>query len=1442
MKKSFLIIISIIILFSLSAEVSLQQLESDKSRIDNFKRKIYNRTTEFIRSNPESPDLPFLYYQLASLSADLEGLDNPGITASYYKRILELDPLFSDRDVVLYNIAYFQWDSAKKARDNGRLRNISNNEMVMNWPDSLRLNSDTPEVSEAIDRYNEIFAKHQDSDYHSEVLLRLGIIYLELAFDARVPKKYYNAATLYFDKLVKKENDPLTEKGLFYRAWAYFSNGKYDEAIDDFSKILNNITSHVSTDGRLYYELDAIENMAHSIVEADSNDFVNYSIAADKAKQVLKVSISEDYAHKILQEAIDLKLTNNAPMQAIDFYNAFIDMYPAYPANPSKIDSIITIIQEHHNKTRNNEDPRALIRLQWVRLVDDYSTESEWYKANEQSDTLASQLAIIRTAYEDLFPIYWNRFLDSTTDAAFDEFIELNEAFATFSQYHDEEGEKLMIENRKLIVSGSYSIAERTRNPSKYYIAYTQLKALNSDFPDNEDFVENEVSAFACIENIREILKDSIQNITYVDTIYSIRLDSPSLDSLYVKATKDFEPVLRSDDYIREDKGETLIKIIYERAGIYYNNEKYLLAYEDYEKLLELNPSDEVKKFSYSRLAFLNEREGKYAEAEKFYGDALQYADAEERKKIDSNRLAQIQKKADKLKETSDFLTAAHEYLRLSAEFEEKDIQQSLGYKFKAIDMYNQIPDYQKSIDLWVEMAQDRHSSVSKPNDEDKRTILSYYSAAWGIADTLMSDLTQGVALRRHFVDKFPLTYEAYRLQVDIVKMYEGDPYNDKEKAAVMYLELYANADNLDMGEDTAETLYLSALNLYHDLNMEEKTLEMMLTFEKKYPDHPQANDFLVQVYRIYKDRDENDKMKELASYLYKKDPNLDFLKDIASEELREVFAEANQMFEDKDYAEMRVKISQYKRIEASYSKQGLDLRLEAIYTSFDNWNNYVDYLKKFDSTIAKIETNFLQLQPNEIFRVAWPTKWQQHMVPRLQKLKEKCDSYSEEITQLMRDGVQINLDVEKQTRAFYLIVQVYDKGLKVLQDRMEVFTNNTTQADKFKQQSPLVYQKFVNGVNQQAAEPARYLVTRKAAFANDLYSTYAENKNYEDQYTRAAYDILLELGVKKPKAYVTVMLDANWYTNNSELIGDFADQKLLDYLWSNLSPDTTLTLDGDVYRLTPLSSEFENCIKSPYLKAEILPELMIVDYIATAPVEIIFNDVTLTDVPLQVSDSLQINGLMYRHYIARFAQNAKQGDNYVAFKIAASHGGELFSAKTALQMDKEQLELFRTTEKKILTTDYSWYVKYNEQVDPTTTVTDSTWQFAENSKLSFYKVNMSGLEESSALPIWAPALDSTRVDTVYFLKKLPIDLEFVEGEIQFIGEQKTTIWINGNLMIGPMPMLPMDETLRKVMPFFIPVDSATIKPGENTILVRVVGAAQNKGFIMEMKYTVKKQ
>jgi len=294
------------------------------------------------------------------------------------------------------------------------------------------------------------------------------------------------------------------------------------------------------------------------------------------------------------------------------------------------------------------------------------------------------------------------------------------------------------------------------------------------------------------------------------------------------------------------------------------------------------------------------------------------------------------------------------------------------------------------------------------------------------------------------------------------------------------------------------------------------------------------------------------------------------------------------------------------------------------------------------------------------------------------------------------------------------------------------------------------------------------------------------------------------------------------------------------------------------------------------YLKrefsAEIKPELITFDYAYEKPVEVYLNNVLVEKTAILRDDFVKVNNIPTPHYSVSSSKNMKSGSNSIIIKMAMDSTAvdtTLFSSFITLQYDKEKLEIARTTEKQILLSDYSWLSRKDgfvpedatvnieeetaltdtiaadslasTQVQTDTLATDreeADWLAASGANFQFFKAQMFGLESSGALDIWHPVIDSNSVETAYFKKDIVLDGSVIEAQAKLIGQNTVTLWVNDELVINDQELI-VDDRLKKVQSHEISITQ--LKPGRNTILAKVAGGKEFKGFIFEMNYTIRK-
>ena len=1454
MNRKIYFVIFFIFLLSYGTSIfaqneSIEDLEKLYESKKEYKQEVYDKTLAFIQQNPQVPDIANLYYNLANMSVEINANDLPK-TIGFFQKVLEIDPDFPNKDDVYYNIGYFSFENIRNNRDNAR---IENRNLIMNWPDSLRLSRE--KLSVPINAYMKIVEETPESEYYTEALYRLGTIFFEIAIDSRNPMEQYPKALKFFDIVASKDGDKFQTFGLFQRGWTYFSSGQYDKAIEDFTSILEFISRQDEASEKVYFEADAIENIAFSLIEADGTEFNEKSQAAQKAKELFTDFISEEYAKEVLLDAVDLKLKYSAPMQAIDMYNAYIEIFPTDIMCPAYVDSIMKIYSRNPKRTRNNQSAKDMIIQQKIRIVNEYSVDSDWYQENKDK-SIDNQLAIIREAYEFIAPSFHNQLAKNPSIENYERYKMLVENYAQFSEFQDEVGEKNIKEMRKRIVDATFIIANKNNDPTMYFIALDNFDDYNESYPQNNFEMEFKSNKFYCYEQIYSLLHESIVDTAYVDTVNQITLNKDSLDSLYISATHNYEELLKNENYTKDNKSDELIRVISQRASIHYNREEFDLAFQDYQELLNYEIPAELSKRAYSVMAEISQQNGDYTASEQYYRNAAQFAQAEEKKDFENNILATIKLSADNMADTENFESAALEYLRLSEELRNTNLDQSVSYIYKAIEVYEKIGNYQKAIDLFLQIASLK---------TDKLPILAAYKGAWTISDSLQ-DWTQSELIRNQFIDRFPTSNEAYALHLKNISFYENEQFNDKEKAAEMYLALYNNSTNIDMGEDRREDLYLKAVAIYQELGMNDRYIELveafaekypnneitpsllknvaimysndnnidaMLAFEKKYPNHPTSIELLKTVAKLYKDENNDAKFEEMAKYIYKKDPSIDLLTDIARDKLIALHDEISENFNNKNYDIMREKIAEFKAMDKQYQSDGISLPLETIYDQFTYYDNYIDYYKRFDKKMEWVDANIISANPNVLIRVNDKTTWDKHLnggANRLPNLMKLCERAEKEVLAMWQEGANFNIPFEKQTQAIYYIAKSYDRSGEVVKEQVQKFIDVSTQLNNPALEKNPIKQKTIKTRLVSLSDNYSLEFKKKAiSYYKTIQKEYIEGKDYRDEWVDLTEQRLEDWGLLKEREAIPIYSMNTWKVNSIET-PDYQTALMQDSIWEQPSVvDDRKEFDqADVFilpnQITYIPVEYA---------AEIRPDYILIEYSSNADVGFTINEMPLDRGKASEKEMITINDVSSKQYEYKISRNLVQGNNQILITVNPVSEINYFAARITGMFDKEKLEFYRNTEEHYLYSDYSWYVT-KENVNKDNIMIDSTWTFAGEGNLSFYKPQMHNMETTEAIPIWHPDRDSINVSTIYIYKEFTVPAYVHQATMKFIGQKNTSLWLNNTSIVENMDLI-YDTALNKAESNEIVINDLRI--GKNTILVKVTGEIRYKGFIFELHY-----
>lgn len=1243
-----LIIALVFCVFCLSALNGLITYEEKVKQ----KRNVYNKTLEFIKKHPQSAELSKLYFNVAELSTELEA-ENPALIASYYKNVLA-DKNFTYRDAALYNYGFYNYVATKQKLDEKRRQWLINE--GMNYPENMRYSESN--YKQTIDSYLEIY-NNKSSEYHSEVLLRLGEIYFQIEFDAP-GQKVYDQSLKYFDELVKKSNsDELWVFGLFNRGWTYFNASNYENSIADFSQVLDFLEKTKSTELEAYFEDGALRTIAENLIEFDGNDYDKSSEAASKAMEILLPNIDKDYGKESILRTIALKKRYRAPMQAIDLYNVYINSYPLDLKCPSYIDSISYLLANNIDKVANrypDTDVRNLLFAEKERLVYNYNTNSNWFKQNQNND-IETEINIIGDAFKDVEARYYNANLEKADEEKFNRYLELTELFTSFlnlTSYSIENHVELM-DKRKTELSLDRAVQSFSFD---YYIyALGVIDNYNQKYPNQTAYFDYENQLYYSIENIYINNKKSVADSTTTLVYNNQKVTVEVLDSLFITGSIRFENALNDARNIlnKNQTQEQIIHVLTNRAAAYYTANKVDEAYVTYEKLLSYNPENELKALCYGRMAEISYNKGNFDLAINYYDEGIKYSSATEKKNFEQNRLSSMQAKADNLSSAGSLEESATEYLKLANDYKGKDNDKRLGYINKAIEAYTNANQYQKAIDLYLLIATET---------KDKTKITAAYGSAWSLAEE-NNDIEQGIKLRYDLIKKYPTSNTAFELEKEIIAKYAT---NNKKKAAEMLLNLHSRAKKLDLGNTKPSDLYIEAMRLYEELGDEEELIGLYLKFEKLYPKHEISEGLLIKAAQYYEKTGQDEEFRKLSIYMYKKNPELDFYKNIAKKNIRDIMQKVEATWNERSYYNHAPTISklaelkdEYQKMVNKYRKNGLkDLSYDLVFDMFSDYDKTFKFLKKFEREITKAKQGFLSKTPKQLIRVNRNTTWSKHLVGgnlkkgrhRFKKVLDDAKKESEKLANLLNQAVEkgylAEIPMERRTYLLYTCGQINEHAANAIDAQLQYYIKYANELAPFKKNKEEFDKIVANNFL-----PATQKYTVLALVASRDYYLYMLNNffftgAYFDKYTDAALTWLVSKQIPLDWQWTTSVTDNTWKANSTE-VSDIKTAATITNMWENVSDYENTGIDefSNAKPVNMQSYAGKWLLKEFTAKGQI--NSVSLRYLAKTPVDVYYNGVKQPEA--LAGKTIVIDDNTYTVYTLNINYDANKVKHFVALK-----------------------------------------------------------------------------------------------------------------------------------------------------------------------------------------------
>ncbi len=1435
-----------------SAELTFEEADRQLHAINQRRKQLYDRITLFIKDNPnfsaiEQPagfgkliGVSHLYYKLAELHYTMYPTD-PTNALVHYRKVLEIDPRFYLRDAVQYNIGFISNFLIRFELDKAIDEYFDLNPQATTRPDNLRYSED--KFQETILAFKDILDNYKDSPLFEEAAYRLGTLYFQIGADAAEPIRFYDISRNYYNTLIDKETSPYRYEALYQRGWTYLNSNleqHFKLALDDFIQILRAIDDGEITDPTEIknYLYTSVQNIGYCLTAIDGTDFISPAKGAQYVLTNLSTYSNLDLVEKMVDVAIKTKLELQAPMQAIDFMRAMIQLRPLTLDNPTKLDSIITTYYRYRNQLRPGEsidDIRYGINLE---IISAYHRGSQWFITHKDHDKFRDQLAIVRKAYLDIEYKLNSNFLNAPNLETYTAYLNHIDRFHTYTEIHGGDYSSWYTGRRENIIAHGEILARKTNDPLVYINTINNIYTLIAELTDQTKLFNYEGLAFRFAQTVHDSLAPQL--IEYSKSKPDLKLPS-SPDEIYVwykNVANRFLAILISDTYRSPENVRLYSQILFNLADKEFERGRYQEATVHYNKLLEIRDCltrPEVRGL-YIQLARISENEKKYRDAENWYRQALGFAqDAEDRAMVYSLALYQIQRIIDEAEVSKNFELAASQYLRLAEEFRVSDSSRSTAYMIETHKALVKSNQYQSSIDILLQVASEKTSI---------QDVYVLYFDAWNIADSLMNNKDLAVRLQNEFMEKYPTSNETFRLRVSNIERKAQSPQTRNE-AADLYLKLHqdAKAKRVDTKDIPDEQIFLWALDVVQQTNDEKRMNQLLEGFIQEYPRHNLVVPYMMRIADYALAQGDTLKSDRLAKELFQKDKgNFIRYENVARRNLRKVAIEFENAYQNQNWTLAFTKRDEFKKMETDYQREGLNLSFQALYAEFDNAQKAYDaiqaknaFFRKFDTQMVALENGFVKRRPADLISVSPRTTWKKHLTggrPNLlSAFKRQVTDEINKVIALIREGQQFDLDNARSLRALSHIAAINEFAAQVVKTTIDRYIEVSWEVGEYRNRrnySKEDYDYIVGGITRMRDDYAQEYLNSAYRSYLEIYDNY-HLAGYMNVHTIRAKSKLEEWNALPPYKVETYLLADGWEIR-LEKIGVSDARTDAGLIGEAVSPN------GQKLSVINIPPNHELVLGRTF-RARVAPEFGLV--------QIVF--------PYDASFSINKTKIKAPIYTRVDTLNTSQPFLTTQFAVPLQHNN--WTAGT------NQVEMrFPNTSTNNLEFHFAMKIIYNaatlKAAIPVETVkinTDNRWdalvfdpvkdsfvaeQSVKATRFNIPVASIDELSETRASPIWVTESSENPAKRVMFKRSFIIDTEFREGYLVFVAPQSATVFLNGHNLGDNYGFMYEPDPLA-VYPNMVFFDSSQIVKGKNEVQIIVDNASDFRGFLAEISLKI---
>ncbi len=1327
--------------------------EAEYANYEGQYKRIYDRSSNFIFRNKDFENNYKLYFNMAEIATIIYS-NNYNLIYNNYSKVLELKPDYPQKDVIIYNLAYYKNQILDLQIANLREEKMKD-DRYFSEPRPAEVTKSVAKYKEVINNYIEL-TKDFNSKYQIEAMLRLAKLYFDIAVDADNPEKFIGLSIKIYDQIYVLGDQNQKYEALFQRAWYKMSILDYRAAITDLELLLANKDLFTEYQSNKYSSAEDI--MVYSLNELD---FVQDSElrSYDYVQNSLYTLFDTETADNVFQKLLTKKRIFDEYENIIKLYKAKsnIDLYAI--TNPVYTDSIITVMGSYSVEIGDSLDIRG--EQEYRRAIERYGYGSDWYEYNKTND-LTPYVKVVQKGLDDfIIPSLYKELDANPTMENVRRFADATEMYANYVGFDEEiRSERLKIYDTNTI-SAIVKYVGIEQDTTAYGYGIEKVYSFIDRNPETNIRSDLEQNAYSWSYNISVITDTtSFDTLSYspqeIDDIKSQRRNQ------YITIANRFYDYLENSQIVGKD--EIIYRLLYYRGLTKYRMGDNEGAKADFLACNDLDISDEYKESIFKNLADIYKADGDIDTSIEYYAKAKEFVDEEKKleyeKAIYNNRTDKISQLQSSGSQEDKVKAAKEMEIILNSSVVDDATKEEL--RRNAIASYAAGGDYDTAI----------ARLISEGNKVDSvEDAWNNYGAAITISDSL-GNKEKTLEIENIFMDRFPNDQQTFAILISRLKVVEDstattyDPMLASEKMLEIYERASQDGEKLDISalSLSAEDYYFKAIEMKCRTLSKDQQAQEWIAFNRKFPDYERLY-VLNLICQLYEDLGDEDNYLEYIKILYATDNETARYPKYAIEQLSPVDDLIKQAYRRRNWTEMLAQIEIFKEKADVFTANGIPAETILIPSSLERYEKYtLDYEREQEKKafLADLDQRYnkfmafieVPIDDDTRVRVNNATTWNSHLygenkrinnfVALVKKQFELIDADAQRVLDsdlLSAEEIKLkiyDLDYAKFKISKYAGDIVYNQITKYLDLPNGQYINYQNiifaRTDlSYDEQDEIIY----------AYEDEIYAVRDAYSFefdsislgyAKSIYENYIDGITNQPPHSDEVVAYLQKLGVSEvvPKDELELAFMSSMRKDFSAITETLVNDGYRDFMMYSIPAGDSLIIETNIEcPILPLAARLRFVDEGDFWANE-----QIKFTFKANDKEINFDDSYLPDGVIE--DSLSAFPFLYRglandNNLASL--NYQKGVNTISWEIInKSYEDVNIGFNFAMIYDKEKLFIHNNAIKTNLVTDNTWLGADSLQ---SLSIDDPNWGQVSYGTITEDYYQLDAFKNSVAVPIW---------------------------------------------------------------------------------------------------------